>query len=155
VRLDGSVSRFTTMVVKSRCMASSALIFKSALRRCEAHPVITGVLIIVFTTVVLEIIDKWPTHPQNLEHLMLGYMVPVTALAMMLGSRAGVIASVASALLAAFFFFPPPYSLWIDKFDHVAECFWMTVLFITASKAAGGMGRRASGDVNSERSIHL
>jgi two-component system sensor histidine kinase KdpD len=98
-------------------------------------------VVIGFTTVVLEIIDLWPTHPQNLEHLMLGYMVPVTALATMFGSRTGVIASVASALLAVFFFFPPRYSLWIDKFDHIAECFWMAVLFITASKAAGGMKR--------------
>ena len=122
-------------------MASTASIFKSALLRCEPHPVIAGMVVIGFTTVVLEIIDLWPAHPQNLKHLMLGYMVPVTALATMFGSRTGVIASVASALLAVFFFFPPRYSLWIDKFDHIAECFWMAVLFITASKAAGGMKR--------------
>ena len=98
-----------------------------------------GVSAVGLMTAALLVIDNHVTHPQIVGHLAFGYMMPITAVAMLFGSAAGTVATAVSALAAAFFFFPPKFSIWIDDPLHLAELFWLAVLGYVASKAAGGL----------------
>ena len=64
-----------------------------------------GVSAVGLMTAALLIVDKHFTHPQIVEHLAFGYMLPIAAVAMLFGSVAGTVATAVSALAAAFFFF--------------------------------------------------
>ena len=101
-----------------------------------------GVSAVGLTTAALLVIDNHFTHPQIVEHLAFGYMLPIAAVAMLFGSAAGTVATAVAALAAAFFLFPPKFSFWIDDPLHLAEVFWVAMLGYLASKAAGGLLRR-------------
>jgi K+-sensing histidine kinase KdpD len=102
---------------------------------------IIGVSAVGLMTAVLLVVDKY-SHPQIVEHLAFGYMLPIAAVAMLFGSTAGTVATAVSALAAGFFLFPPKFSFWIDDPIHLAELFWVTVLGYVASKAAGGLAAK-------------
>ena len=92
-------------------------------------------------TAALLVVDKHVAHPQIVEHLAFGYMLPIAAVAMLFGSVAGTVATAVAALAAAFFLFPPKFSFWIEDPLHLAELFWLAVLGYVASRAAGGLLR--------------
>ena len=100
-----------------------------------------GVSAVGLMTAALLVVDRHFTHPQIVEHLAFGYMLPIAAVAMLFGSAAGTVATAVSALAAGFFFFPPKFSFWIDDPIHLAELFWLAVLGYVASRAAGGLLR--------------
>jgi len=87
-----------------------------------------GVSAVGLMTAALLVVDRHFTHPQIVEHLAFGYMLPIAAVAMLFGSTAGTVATAVSALAAAFFLFPPKFSFWIDNPFQLAELFWLAVL---------------------------
>jgi K+-sensing histidine kinase KdpD len=101
-----------------------------------------GVSAVGLMTAALLVIGRHFTHPQIVEHLAFGYMLPIAAVAMLFGGAAGTVATAVSNLAASFFLFPPKFAFWIDNPFQLGELFWLAVLGYVASRAAGGLLRR-------------
>jgi K+-sensing histidine kinase KdpD len=69
------------------------------------------------------------------QHLVFGYIVPTTLIAMQYGSGFAFLTSFASGLAAAYFLFPPKFSIYIADPLHVAELGFFIMLALLASKA--------------------
>jgi K+-sensing histidine kinase KdpD len=98
-----------------------------------ATPVLVALAAVLLTTCVLLAIDS---HLRP-DHLVLGYLVPTTVIAMHYGSTLAVVTSFVSGIAAAYFLFPPKLSFYIADPLHVAELGFFLLLAVIASKAVG------------------
>jgi K+-sensing histidine kinase KdpD len=93
-------------------------------------PVVGSLGAVLLTTTILLILDA---HLEA-QHLVIGYLVPTTVIAILYGSTLAFIASAASSIAAAYFLFPPKFSLYIASPLHVAELGFFILLAVIASK---------------------
>jgi two-component system, OmpR family, sensor histidine kinase KdpD len=94
-------------------------------------PIASSFGAVVVTTLVLMILDA----RLEAQHLVIGYLVPITVIAILYGSTLAFITSAVSSLAAAYFFFPPKFSLYIANPLHIAELGFFVLLAVIASKA--------------------
>ncbi len=93
-------------------------------------PVVVSFAAVLVTTLALLTAE---THLEA-EHLVIGFLLPITLIAIQYGSSLAFLTSLASALAAAYFLFPPKFSLYIANPLHVAELVLFTVIALIASK---------------------
>ena len=73
------------------------------------------------------------------KHLLMGYLLPATVIAIFFGAQFAVLTSVASTVAAAFFLVPPQFSFEIADSSYVAELGFFTLLALVASKAVAAI----------------
>jgi K+-sensing histidine kinase KdpD len=84
------------------------------------------------------------------EHLIFGYLVPTSFIALRYGSVAAIITALACTVCAAFFLYPPDFDIRIAQPLHMAELAFFLLLTLATSQFIGGLadddrlGRRAS-----------
>jgi K+-sensing histidine kinase KdpD len=71
-------------------------------------------------------------------HLIFGYLVPITFVAVRYGSVPAIVTTVASDLCAAFFLYPPDFSIYIADPLQVAELSFFSLLVLATSQFIGG-----------------
>lgn len=86
---------------------------------------------VLLTTGILIILDA----RLEAQHLVIGYLVPTTVIAVLFGSTIAFVTSAVSSIAAACFLFPPKFSLYIASPLHIAELGFFVLLAIIASKA--------------------
>jgi two-component system sensor histidine kinase KdpD len=94
-------------------------------------PLVGTLLTVLLSTVILLIVDARVEVP----HLVIGYLLPTTLIAIAYGSTPALLASVICGVGAAFFLFPPRFSLYIANPLHIAELGFFILLALIASKA--------------------
>jgi K+-sensing histidine kinase KdpD len=101
-------------------------------------PLLVSVTAIVLTTVTLSIIDG----VLGTRHLVMGYLLPATLIAIYYGSTFAVFTSFASGITAAYVLLPPKFSFRIDNYLDVAELGFFILLALVATKAVGAFAHR-------------
>jgi K+-sensing histidine kinase KdpD len=97
-------------------------------------PVLVAAALVALTTcILLAIYLAW--RP---EHLIFGYLIPITFVAVRYGSVAAVVTTIASDACAAYFLYPPDFSIYIDDPLQVAELSFFTLLVLATSQFIGG-----------------
>jgi K+-sensing histidine kinase KdpD len=86
---------------------------------------------VALTTTVLAIAD--PIF--GVKHSLMGYLLPVTVIAIQFGTPFATLTSVASAIAAAFFLFPPQISFEIADLSDFAVLGFFTLLALVTGKA--------------------
>ena len=92
-------------------------------------PIAVSFGMVLLTTIVLL------TMESNIgaQHLVIGYLVPITIIAILYGSAFAFLTSFASALAAAYFLFPPKFSLYVADPLHATELVFFVVVALVAS----------------------
>lgn len=72
------------------------------------------------------------------EHLIFGYLIPITYVAVRYGSVPAIVTAIVSDLCAAFFLYPPDFSLYIADPLQIAELSFFSILVVAASRFLGG-----------------
>ncbi len=72
------------------------------------------------------------------EHLIFGYLIPITVVAVRYGSIPAILTVIVSDFCAAYFLYPPDYSIYISDPLQVAELTFFSLLVIAASQFMGG-----------------
>ena len=103
-----------------------AQIAKSTLR----VPLVGTAFALLLTTTILLLVDAGLDAP----HLVIGYLLPTTVIAIVYGSTLAFAASAVSSVAAAFFLFPPKFSLYIASPLHMAELGLFVLLALIGSK---------------------
>jgi K+-sensing histidine kinase KdpD len=90
--------------------------------------------LVAFTTaVLLAIFLIWRG-----EHLIFGYFIPITFVAVRYGSVPAILTVIASDLCAAYFLYPPDFSIYIADPLQVAELSFFSLLVLATSQFIGG-----------------
>jgi two-component system, OmpR family, sensor histidine kinase KdpD len=97
-------------------------------------PVAASLVVITLTTATLMMLDI-ASEPQ---HLIFGYLVPTSFIAVRYGSAPAMLTSVASSLCAAFFLYPPKFNIYMANPLHMAELTFFLLLALAASRFIGG-----------------
>jgi K+-sensing histidine kinase KdpD len=95
-----------------------------------AAPIAGSLGAVTLTTAILLILDA----RLDAEHLVIGYLVPITLIAIQYGSTVALLTSAVSSVAAAYFLFPPKFSIFIASPLHVAELGFFMLLAVIASK---------------------
>jgi K+-sensing histidine kinase KdpD len=96
----------------------------------RAAPIVMPLALLAATTGILYVLDIF----LDPEHLIFGYLVPTTLIAVAYGSTAAMVTSVAGVLLAAYFLYDPEFSFYVSQPLHVAELVFFTLLALSASQ---------------------
>jgi K+-sensing histidine kinase KdpD len=72
------------------------------------------------------------------EHLIFGYLIPITFVAVRYGSMPAIVTAVVSDICAAYFLYPPDFSIYIAQPLHMAELSFFSVLVLATSQFIGG-----------------
>jgi two-component system sensor histidine kinase KdpD len=72
------------------------------------------------------------------EHLVFGYLIPITAVAVRYGSVPAIATALASDICAAYFLYPPDFSIYVTDPLQVAELVFFAVLVLPMSQFIGG-----------------
>ena len=72
------------------------------------------------------------------EHLIFGYLIPITIVAVRYGSVPAIVTAVVSDLCAAFFLYPPDFSIYIADPLQMAELTFFSLLVLATSQFVGG-----------------
>jgi K+-sensing histidine kinase KdpD len=94
---------------------------------------IATALVALTTGILLAIYLAWQS-----EHLIFGYLIPITFVAVRYGSVPAIMTTIASDLCAAYFLYPPDFSLYIDDPLQVAELSFFSLLVLATSQFIGG-----------------
>ncbi len=90
--------------------------------------------LVTFTTaVLLAVFLIWRG-----EHLIFGYLIPITLVAVRYGSVPAILTLVASDLCAAYFLYPPDFSIYIADPLQVAELSFFSLLVLAIGQFIGG-----------------
>ncbi len=73
------------------------------------------------------------------EHLIFGYLVPISFIALRYGSVPAVLTVIASTFCAAFFLYPPDFDIRIAQPLHMAELAFFLLLALASSQFIGGL----------------
>jgi K+-sensing histidine kinase KdpD len=98
-------------------------------------PIVACVSAVVLTTAALSIAGP----VLGTKHLLMGYLLPATVIAIFFGAPFAVLTSVASTVTAAFFLVPPQFSFEIADSSDVAELGFFMLLALVASKAVAAI----------------
>jgi K+-sensing histidine kinase KdpD len=71
-------------------------------------------------------------------HLIFGYLVPITFVAVRYGSWPAIITAVVSDLCAAYYLYPPDYSIYISDPLQIAELTFFSLLVLATCQFIGG-----------------
>jgi K+-sensing histidine kinase KdpD len=93
-------------------------------------PVVVPLLLVAATTGVLYLLDVF----LDPEHLIFGYLVPTTLIAIAYGSTAAMLASIGGVILAAYLLYAPSLSFFVKEPLHLAELVVFTLLALAASQ---------------------
>ena len=93
-------------------------------------PIAASLGAVLLTTAVLIVLDA----RLEAQHLVIGYLVPITLIAIQYGSTVALLTSAASSVAAAYFLFPPKFSIFIASPLHMAELGFFILLAAIASK---------------------
>ena len=97
-------------------------------------PVLVAAALVALTTgVLLAIYLAWQPG-----HLIFGYLIPITFVAVRYGSVPAIVTAIVSDLCAAYFLYPPDYSLYIADPLQVAELSFFSLLVLATSQFIGG-----------------
>jgi K+-sensing histidine kinase KdpD len=96
----------------------------------RAAPVVVPLVLVAITTGILFVLDIY----LDPEHLIFGYLVPTTLIAIGYGSTAAMLTTIAGVVCAAYFLYPPTFSLYLTEPLHIAELVFFTVLAVAASQ---------------------
>jgi K+-sensing histidine kinase KdpD len=72
------------------------------------------------------------------EHLIFGYLIPITFVAVRYGSMPAIVTAVVSDVCAAYFLYPPDFSIYISQPLHMAELSFFSLLVLATSQFIGG-----------------
>jgi K+-sensing histidine kinase KdpD len=97
-------------------------------------PVLVATALVAFTTGLL--LAAYLTLQS--EHLIFGYLIPITVMAVRYGSAPAIATAIASDLCAAYFLYPPDFSLYIADPLQIAELSFFSLLVVAASQFIGG-----------------
>src|SRR3546814_16867783 len=111
------------------------------------RPYLLSIALVAITTAAAELLD--PLVGVNAIDLI--YLVPVLATATLFGLRAGLVASLASALAYNFFFLPPLYTLTVHNPQNVVTLFVLVGVAIVGSQLAGRLRSQATLGARSAR----
>lgn len=95
-----------------------------------AAPVVVPLTLLAITTSVLFVLDIY----LDPEHLIFGYLVPTTLIAIGYGSTAAMLTTIGGVVCAAYFLYPPVFSLYIADPLHIGELVFFTLLALAASQ---------------------
>jgi K+-sensing histidine kinase KdpD len=97
-------------------------------------PGLVAVALVALTTgILLAIYLAWQP-----EHLIFGYLIPITFVAVRYGSVPAIVTTIASDLCAAYFLYPPDFSIYIADPLQVAELSFFSLLVLATSQFIGG-----------------
>jgi K+-sensing histidine kinase KdpD len=97
-------------------------------------PFVVGAFLVALTTgVLLAMYLEFQS-----EHLIFGYLIPTTFVAVRYGSLPAIVTAVVSDLCAAYFLYPPDFSLYIADPLQVAELSFFSLLVLATSQFIGG-----------------
>ena len=99
-----------------------------------AGPVLVAAALVALTTGILLSVYL-ALQPQ---HLIFGYLIPITFVAVRYGSVPAIVTAIVSDLCAAYFLYPPDYSLYIADPLQVAELSFFSLLVLATSQFIGG-----------------
>ena len=95
-----------------------------------AAPVLVPLVLLAITTGVLFLLDAL----LDPEHLIFGYLVPTTLIAIGYGSTAAMLTTIGGVILATYFLYEPTFSFFIKEPLHIAELAFFTLLALAASQ---------------------
>ena len=72
------------------------------------------------------------------EHLIFGYLIPITFVAVRYGSGPAIGTAIACDVCAAYFLYPPDFSIYIADPLQVAELSFFSLLVLATSQFIGG-----------------
>jgi K+-sensing histidine kinase KdpD len=104
------------------------------IRRRWLEPVLVATVLVGLTTAIL--LEVYLTL--QAEHLIFGYLIPITVMAVRYGSAPAIMTAIASDLCAAYFLYPPDFSLYIADPLQLAELSFFSLLVLAASQFIGG-----------------
>jgi Domain of unknown function (DUF4118) len=93
-----------------------------------------GVLVALTTAILLAIYLALQS-----EHLIFGYLIPTTFVAVRYGSVPAIGTAIVSDLCAAYFLYPPDFSIYIADPLQVAELSFFSLLVLAISQFIGGL----------------
>jgi two-component system, OmpR family, sensor histidine kinase KdpD len=102
-------------------------------KRWVGPVLVATVLVAVTTAILLAMYIEWQA-----EHLIFGYLIPITFVAVRYGSAPAIVTAIASDLCAAYFLYPPDFSLYISDPLQIAELSFFSVLVVATSQFIGG-----------------
>jgi two-component system sensor histidine kinase KdpD len=100
-----------------------------------ATPLLVAIALVALTTAILLAIYLL-LQP---EHLVFGYLIPITAVAARYGSLPAIATAVASDICAAYFLYPPDFSIYVTDPLQMAELMFFAVLVLPVSQFIGGL----------------
>ena len=96
----------------------------------RSTPVLMPLVLLAITTGALYVLGIF-LEP---EHLIFGYLMPTTLIAIGYGSTAAMLTSIAGVILATYFLYPPSFSFFFKDTLHLAELTFFTLLALAASQ---------------------
>lgn len=102
-------------------------------KRWVGPVLVASVLLAVTTAILLGI--YLTLQP---EHLIFGYLIPTTYVAVRYGSVPAIVTAVVSDLCAAYFLYPPDFSIYIADPLQVAELSFFSLMVLSISQFIGG-----------------
>jgi len=97
-------------------------------------PVLVAATLVALTTWILLSIYL----ASQSEHLIFGYLIPITFVAVRYGSVPAIATTVVSDLCAAYFLYPPDFSIYIADPLQMAELSFFSLLVLATSQFVGG-----------------
>jgi K+-sensing histidine kinase KdpD len=74
------------------------------------------------------------------DHLIFGYMVPVSFITIRFGNMPAMLTSIVSVVGAAVFLYPPYFAIYVANPLHIAELVFFCLLALAASQIVGKLG---------------
>jgi K+-sensing histidine kinase KdpD len=99
-------------------------------------PVIASFITLALVTAVLVL----SATVFAVDHLIFGYLVPISFIAIRYGSASGMLASLVSAFAAAFLLYPPILAITIANPLHLGELTFFCLLAMATSQIVGRLG---------------
>jgi K+-sensing histidine kinase KdpD len=135
-RSRGALLSFTGRIEYSFCEGPD--IFRmggmSEISKRWVGPVLVAAVLVALTTGVLLAIYL----ASQAEHLIFGYLIPITFVAVRYGSAPAILTVIASDVCAAYFLYPPDFSIYIADPLQVAELSFFSLLVLATSQFIGG-----------------
>jgi two-component system sensor histidine kinase KdpD len=98
--------------------------------RRQLWPIAVSILIVVLATAIIKLVDA-AVEP---EHLIFGYLIPTSFVAVRYGSIPAMVTSVAGSLCAAYFLYPPKFSIYMGTPLHVVELGFFLLLALATTQ---------------------
>jgi two-component system sensor histidine kinase KdpD len=102
-------------------------------KRWVGPVLVAGALVALTTGILLSV--YLALQPQ---HLIFGYLIPITFVAVRYGSGPAIMTAIASDIGAAYFLYPPDFSIYIADPLQMAELSFFSLLVLAISQFIGG-----------------